>query len=131
MPSNEKTMGASEHFERVAWLFYKATGMLAIGKDDTTGEHSYEDRQKAWLIFTAGRSSAFEVPSLYASPSVGEDTRRLDWLQSVHRTPMAMMCDADESEVELFAFGWNSYKAPTLREAIDAAMGAVADKEDK
>ena len=41
-------IGASAAFDRKAQFFYQDTGMMAPGKDDCMGTHSYEDRVDAW-----------------------------------------------------------------------------------
>lgn len=68
-----------------------------------------------------------------------EDTKRLDWLE--HEKPTALcLCEFDETNGRLsdsiVGHHWeinDQYTAPTLREAIDAAMGkeAATDLEEK
>ena len=53
--------GATERFERLAAEFYKATGIMAPGKDDCLGRHSYEHRVASWQQWLADRGRAFDV----------------------------------------------------------------------
>jgi hypothetical protein len=46
---------ATERFERLADAFHRATGMMAPGKDDASGAHSYEARSAAWIAWLASR----------------------------------------------------------------------------
>ncbi|CAB4165336.1 hypothetical protein UFOVP1537_22 [uncultured Caudovirales phage] len=46
-----KYEGASSAFELAASFFEEDTGMLAIGKDDALGCHTYEQRSEAWLAW--------------------------------------------------------------------------------
>lgn len=41
-------MNANECFEENAGRFYRATGMLAPGKDDRSNSHSRENRKARW-----------------------------------------------------------------------------------
>ena len=43
-----KLYGTSASFDKRAQFFYQDTGIMAPGKDDCLGSHSYEDRAIAW-----------------------------------------------------------------------------------
>jgi hypothetical protein len=43
-----KHEGPSAAFERAAEFFHEATGMMAIGKDDVSQSHTYEQRSVTW-----------------------------------------------------------------------------------
>ena len=67
-------MDANEHFEAVAEVFYKATGYLAPGKDESPEFCGDGDERNAlWRIFIAGRASASKVPPFAAPTPKGGD----------------------------------------------------------
>lgn len=58
----------SERFEILAAQFYDEMGMMAPGKDDITGEHPYEKRERAWRAWLWEKSRA-----TFTDVSVSED----------------------------------------------------------
>ena len=49
---------ATAAFEREAEAFYRETRMLAPGKDDRRGEHSYEERRARWKAWNDAKRDA-------------------------------------------------------------------------
>jgi hypothetical protein len=55
---------ATARFERRARAFRIDTGMLAPGKDDVLGHHSYEARREAWEAWTRANPDVPDAPAL-------------------------------------------------------------------
>lgn len=68
---------ALERFERLAAEFYRETGLMAPGKDDALGHHSYEERVERWAAWVARRSAAVAPAPVPAAPAPALDLENL------------------------------------------------------
>jgi hypothetical protein len=55
-PAEPSPAQPNERYEALADAFYHATGLMAPGKDDPTGHHSYDERVSRWQAWLAARA---------------------------------------------------------------------------
>lgn len=129
---NERTLGVAKEY---ALCITSEDGKrFCIDYDGSTADSTMTPDEGA-LIFA--RCVGPRLAALTASPFVGEDTRRLDWLERTatfpRSYPLTVACLFSRENVRVGASVFSNDAegtGPTLRAAIDAALDARGEAPD-